>query len=449
MNLLGCKLYDPAVAVSKATTTATNLIAVDTGNLRITATVPSHGYLRARLGVAVTGAVDTPQILLGVLLGTSNVLGRVTPQYYPGTLAAIKNDQAVGDFVAFTTFTGAQTFDAAYAIQVPVAASAMKYGGPNTTGTGTNAWGGFQFELWDARPVPLATPGKVTGLFIAGTNVDTTFNQLGNIVGTLGTVGFVSNGTCVGGTVGIVAGGTIGAVTGSVNSVTSAVTVSGGTIGIVQGGTIGAVTGSVNSVTNAVTVSGGTVGIVQGGTIGNVTSGTIGAVTGSVASVTNAVTVSGGTIGIVAGGTIAAVTGNVGNVTGTVGTVGNLTNLPAMPASWVTSTGIAAAALNGKGDWLGNAADFTAAMKTSLGTSTVAGVTILGTLPAIPNSWITSAGIVNGAFNGKGDWVVSSAFPANFSAMAIAANGIVFSNVQYVNGVLVNGVGSPANPWGP
>ena len=40
------------------------------------------------------------------------------------------------------------------------------------------------------------------------------------------------------------------------------------------------------------------------------------------------------------------------NITaGTIATVTNLTNLPTIPANWLTSAGINAAALNGKGDW--------------------------------------------------------------------------------------------------
>lgn len=40
------------------------------------------------------------------------------------------------------------------------------------------------------------------------------------------------------------------------------------------------------------------------------------------------------------------------NFTGTITTVTNLTNLPSIPANWLTSAGINAGALNGKGDWL-------------------------------------------------------------------------------------------------
>jgi hypothetical protein len=41
--------------------------------------------------------------------------------------------------------------DAAYAVQVLVAATNIKYGGPNTN-AGANAWGGFVFEAWDPQP---------------------------------------------------------------------------------------------------------------------------------------------------------------------------------------------------------------------------------------------------------------------------------------------------------
>ncbi len=48
-------------------------------------------------------------------------------------------------------------------------------------------------------------------------------------------------------------------------------------------------------------------------------------------------------------GTIASTT----NITaGTIATVTTLTNLPAITANWLTAAGIAASALNGKGDWL-------------------------------------------------------------------------------------------------
>lgn len=40
-----------------------------------------------------------------------------------------------------------------------------------------------------------------------------------------------------------------------------------------------------------------------------------------------------------------------GDITGTIDLVTNLTNLPSIPSNWLTAAGIAAGALNGKGDW--------------------------------------------------------------------------------------------------
>jgi hypothetical protein len=89
--------------------------------------------------------------------------------------------------------------------------------------------------------------------------------------------------------------------------------------------------------------------------------------------------------------TAAAVTGAVGSVTAGVtlaasqhvivdsGTVTTLTNLPAITAGWLTATGIAASALNGKGDWN----------------------------------------------IGKTGYSLTQAFPTNFAAMSLTAGGLV------------------------
>lgn len=96
-------------------------------------------------------------------------------------------------------------------------------------------------------------------------------------------------------------------------------------------------------------------------------------------------------------------TGNItGNLSGTVTTVTTLTNLPAIPNNWLTAAGIAASALNGKGDWL---------LATSAPTNfssmaiTVGGALTVGTLSA---GVITATSIAAAALNGKGDWLVSS-----------------------------------------
>lgn len=49
MNLLKAVNYDPAVAVSKATSALLAMTAFDTTNLRLATTVPAHGMVRFRL----------------------------------------------------------------------------------------------------------------------------------------------------------------------------------------------------------------------------------------------------------------------------------------------------------------------------------------------------------------------------------------------------------------
>ena len=49
MNLLKAALYDPSVAVSKATSALLAMTALDTTNLRLAITVPAHGMVRFRL----------------------------------------------------------------------------------------------------------------------------------------------------------------------------------------------------------------------------------------------------------------------------------------------------------------------------------------------------------------------------------------------------------------
>jgi hypothetical protein len=83
---------------------------------------------------------------------------------------------------------------------------------------------------------------------------------------------------------------------------------------------------------------------ITGNLTGNV-SGSVGSVTGAVGSVTGAVG------SVTAGVTLAAAT-HTGAV---IPTVTTLTNLPAITSGWLTATGIAAGALNGKGDWLNSA----------------------------------------------------------------------------------------------
>jgi uncharacterized protein YdbL (DUF1318 family) len=69
---------------------------------------------------------------------------------------------------------GAMNVDAAYAVQVLVASTNIKYGGPNTN-AGANAWGGFLFEAWDPQPqsanstLTVDASGRVDVSKVAGT----------------------------------------------------------------------------------------------------------------------------------------------------------------------------------------------------------------------------------------------------------------------------------------
>ena len=149
MNLLAATLYDPAGAVSKATDALLEMTAFDTTNLRLTATVPAHGMLMFRLRTVRHGAGGFPQILLGVLNGAT-VVGRV------GAAENISSDGSAtvqvklwSEFVAVGLTPGSTNFDAAYGVEVVSGAGgAIKYGGPDDT-TGDNAFGAFQFEIWD------------------------------------------------------------------------------------------------------------------------------------------------------------------------------------------------------------------------------------------------------------------------------------------------------------
>jgi len=153
MTLLNGKLYNPAAMVSKTTIAALALTALDTTNLRLGFTAPSNGIVQVRLAGTTHGwsaSPFNPSILLGVLSG-STVMGVVSANGYPQ--AAVGASTTYVSVEALFLVTGltagtAYTFDAAYGVEVGVAASGLKYGGPND-GTAGTAFGGFVFEIWD------------------------------------------------------------------------------------------------------------------------------------------------------------------------------------------------------------------------------------------------------------------------------------------------------------
>lgn len=149
MALLAGVHYDPAAAVTKATTAGQAMTAMDTTNLRLTFTVPASGKVLVRLCGTIHGATTFPQILLGVLEGAT-VKGRCSPMLGGGNLAATTLMKAESVFlVTGLTPSASLTWDAAWGVETGVAATGIKYGGANDT-TVNNAFGGFSFEVWQA-----------------------------------------------------------------------------------------------------------------------------------------------------------------------------------------------------------------------------------------------------------------------------------------------------------
>ena len=149
MAVLGSALYEPAVAVTKSTAALLAMTALDTVNLRVAFTVPASGRVLVRLQGVLHGAATFPQILLGVLSGAA-VVFRKAPILGGGNLAAttLMNIEAVA-VVSGLTPGAALTWDAAYGVETLVAATGLKYGGPNNA-VANDAFGAFSFEVWSA-----------------------------------------------------------------------------------------------------------------------------------------------------------------------------------------------------------------------------------------------------------------------------------------------------------
>lgn len=143
--------YDPATAVSKVTTAALAMTALDSTNLRATFTAPANGKVLVRLHGTVHGATTFPAILLGVMDTASAIIFRDSPT---GGLKATATatamvDQEVTAVISGLTAGQSYTWDAAYGVETSVLSTGLKYGGPNDA-TANNAFGCFQFEIWEA-----------------------------------------------------------------------------------------------------------------------------------------------------------------------------------------------------------------------------------------------------------------------------------------------------------
>lgn len=146
MGLIARAHYDPAAAVTKATTALLAMTALDTANLRLTFT-PTKSMVLVRLAGTLHGAATLPQIQMGVMSGAS-VLGKAPPMTGGGNLAATSMIRAETSFTLAVTPGVAQTWDAAYCVETLVASSGLKYGGANNA-VANDSFGGFSFEVYE------------------------------------------------------------------------------------------------------------------------------------------------------------------------------------------------------------------------------------------------------------------------------------------------------------
>lgn len=115
-------------------------------------------------------------------------------------------------------------------------------------------------------------------------------------------------------------------------------------------------------------------------------------------------------------------------------------NLPASPASTTNITAAAGVAL-------------AANQHVIVDSGTV---TTLTNLPAITAGWLTATGIAASALDNKGNWNVgktgyslTQTFPSNFASLAISAGGLASADIKSVNAVAVTGTGASGSRWGP
>lgn len=181
MACLGSVAYDPGSAGSVATTSLLAMTAIDTTNCRITFTAPANGSVLVRLKAVAHGATTLPRLLLGVLDGAT-VKGRVSPigSIPSAPLATTRLGQEACFVVTGLTPGNSYTWDAAYGVEILVAATAIKYGGPDNA-TVNDAYGALLFEVWDAPTLiaaklydPAGAVTKSGTTLIAMTAFDTT-----------------------------------------------------------------------------------------------------------------------------------------------------------------------------------------------------------------------------------------------------------------------------------
>ncbi len=450
MNLLGSAAYDPAAAVSKATSSLLAMTALDTTNLRLAITVPAHGKVLFRLACTITGATTLPTIMLGVMNGAT-VLKRQVPQIFTGTEnAATQDATAKAEFVVTGLTPGALNADAAYAVQVVVAATNIKYGGPNDT-TGNDAWGAFVFEAWDPQPLTAALDGAVNVKQWNGTNVsapatagipDVNVKNMNNVAAT--------SITTVNANIGLTQPLNFTGTGASALAKSDMVDVAGAAVatGTAQLG-VNVVSYASGQAPLQPTVAGRTLDVSATGEAGldwaNI--GTPGATVSLSATTLNAVTTATNltnapgagdftatmktSIGTaVAASAVASVTGNVGgNVVGSVGSV----------TAAVTVTGDLSATMK---------ASVTAAVPSAAQNRAEMDANSIGLAAIFARTDVATSTRLAAASYTAPDNASIAAIKAKTDSLNFTVAGQVNANIKYVNGVLVNGDGA-ATPWGP
>src|SRR3954471_16582943 len=124
MGLLAGVNYDPAAAVTKATSAAQAMTAMDTVNLRCTFTVPASGKVLVHQSGVLHGATTVPAILLGVMNGAT-VVGRKSPMMgTAGTLAASSFVPIEASYLVAGLAPGTSvSLDAAWGVETGVAST--------------------------------------------------------------------------------------------------------------------------------------------------------------------------------------------------------------------------------------------------------------------------------------------------------------------------------------
>ena len=180
MALLAGTTYDPGTAVTKACSSLLAMTAIDTTNLRLTFTVPANGAVLVRLRGMLAGNGTHPEVLLGILESSTVVARQIPLRGRSATAVSAARVGIESTFVVSGLTPGASlTWDAAYGVEDVDTAACIKYGGPNNATT-NDAWGGFEFSIWDTPTLlgsklydPSSAASAATSGLLAVTAFDT------------------------------------------------------------------------------------------------------------------------------------------------------------------------------------------------------------------------------------------------------------------------------------